>query len=486
MALPSVSSWQFIFCLCLVPILLSPADTVASQTFSANLESLVEKAELPTSANSTTIFYSSNVPSSSKIHTTNEKDTTIGNNTTEHYTTSNTTTWITTQSTFTQSTAIGTTAANSEDNSTIPQYIGFIAAGVSVLLYGSNFAPVKKFETGDGMFFQWILCGAALLVGIIVQVIRGTRHFYPLVMIGGLVWETGNICVVPIIKTIGMGLGLCIWGMTNLLSGWATSRFGLFGVTPSDKIGNDTLNTVGVVVAVFSSIIFAFVRNEVTPVEISETEPLLNNTPSGQGYGSPGDSLYSNTNNHDQLVFNQRRSRGSINRDPTDTEDNTFIDRLSPVNKRILGIVLSVVSGVLYGQMFTPAVYLQDQKEHSENSLDYVFACFCGIYITSTVYFIIYIIFMKNKPKVYPKAILPGVISGLMWGTATAGWFVANEALSPAISFPIISTGPSIIASLWGIFVFREIRGVRNISILLLGFVFVITGATLTALSEKH
>uniref|UniRef100_K1RDM9 Uncharacterized protein n=1 Tax=Magallana gigas TaxID=29159 RepID=K1RDM9_MAGGI len=84
------------------------------------------------------------------------------------------------------------------------------------------------------------------------------------------------------------------------------------------------------------------------------------------------------------------------------------------------GIVLSVFSGILYGQMFTPAIYLQDHG-HSKNALDYVFACFCGIYSTSTVYFVIYIIFMKNKPKVYPKVILPGVISGLMWGGATAG-----------------------------------------------------------------
>lgn len=91
-------------------------------------------------------------------------------------------------------------------------------------------------------------------------------------------------------------------------------------------------------------------------------------------------------------------------------------------------------------------------------ALDYVFACFCGIYSTSTVYFVIYIIFMKNKPKVYPKVILPGVISGLMWGGATAGWFVANQVLSPAIAFPIITTGPSIVASLWGIFIFHEIR----------------------------
>jgi hypothetical protein len=33
-----------------------------------------------------------------------------------------------------------------------PTYVGFIAAGVSCLFFGSNFAPIKKFETGDGKF----------------------------------------------------------------------------------------------------------------------------------------------------------------------------------------------------------------------------------------------------------------------------------------------------------------------------------------------
>ena len=35
------------------------------------------------------------------------------------------------------------------DNS-IPTYQGIIAAAVAVLFFGSNFVPVKKFETGDG------------------------------------------------------------------------------------------------------------------------------------------------------------------------------------------------------------------------------------------------------------------------------------------------------------------------------------------------
>lgn len=52
-----------------------------------------------------------------------------------------------------QSEAVTSAAAGNHtaDNSTYPEYIGFITAGVAVVFYGSNFVPVKKFETGDGM-----------------------------------------------------------------------------------------------------------------------------------------------------------------------------------------------------------------------------------------------------------------------------------------------------------------------------------------------
>ena len=31
--------------------------------------------------------------------------------------------------------------------------------------------------------------------------------------------------VVPIIQTVGMALGLLIWGTTNMLMGWASGRY---------------------------------------------------------------------------------------------------------------------------------------------------------------------------------------------------------------------------------------------------------------------
>ncbi|KAJ8297482.1 hypothetical protein KUTeg_024013 [Tegillarca granosa] len=397
-----------------------------------------------------------------------------------------TTQHMTTELTTEQTTSMiySSTTEGSNCTQPIPAAWGYISAVIAVVFYGSNFAPVKKFETGDGMFFQWIVCTAILLVGIVVQIIRNAPKFLPLVMIGGVVWETGNICVVPIIKTIGMGIGLCIWGMTNLLSGWATARFGLFGVE-KEVPDNPTLNYIGVVLAVFSAVVFSFVKNEITPVtdytiHDSESEPLLTNR---QNRGT-SDSLYSTTQDQDPLVFN-RRGSSSINN--IDTLDETVIDKLSPGWKRFIGLFLSVFSGVLYGQIFTVSTYYQDKDKnlYSQNALDYVFACFCGIYVSSTVYFVIYIIIMKNKPRIYPKVILPGIISGLMWGIATCGWFVANKVLSEPVAFPIVTTVPAIVASIWGVFVFREIKGTRNIAILLLGMTIAVTGAVLAGFSKK-
>lgn len=96
-------------------------------------------------------------------------------------------------------------------------------------------------------------------------------------------------------------------------------------------------------------------------------------------------------------------------------------------------------------------------------ALDYVFAHFSGIFLASNLYFIIYIIIMKNQPKIYPQVILPGIVSGILWAIATASWFIANRALSEPVAFPIIATGPGAIASLfWGVLIFHEIK-VRNL-----------------------
>jgi hypothetical protein len=108
--------------------------------------------------------------------------------------------------------------------------VGFGCAAVAVLCFGSNFVPVKQYKTGDGLFFQWVMCVSIWLIGALVQFGRNSYSFEPYAALGGVLWCTGNLTAVPIIRCIGLGLGVLVWGAANLIVGWATGNFGLFGL----------------------------------------------------------------------------------------------------------------------------------------------------------------------------------------------------------------------------------------------------------------
>ena len=75
-------------------------------------------------------------------------------------------------------------------------------------------------------------------------------------------------------------------------------------------------------------------------------------------------------------------------------------------------------------------------------------------------------------------------MAGTLWAIAQSGWFVANINLVQPISFPIITTGPAVVANLWAIFYFKEIRGRNNILKLVAAFLVTFVGILLIALSS--
>jgi len=141
----------------------------------------------------------------------------------------------------------------------------------------------------------------------------------------------------------------------------------------------------------------------------------------------------------------------------------------------ILGFMVAICCGVLFGSNFDPPTYLQQlgmeakaqgrTPMHSPDAMDYVLSHFAGILLTTILAFVGYNIVFPSC-YVSKSLVLPGLASGLAWGCAQMAWFKANSALSYVIAFPIIVAVPGIIAALWGVVLFGENSGFQNLSLL--------------------
>jgi len=155
---------------------------------------------------------------------------------------------------------------------------------------------------------------------------------------------------------------------------------------------------------------------------------------------------------------------------------------------RIIGYILAIVSGLFFGLNVSPTTYITQHLDKfpgaKKNGLNYVFAHFTGILLTSFFYYVLYIIGKRNKPHLDVQSVLPAFISGIMWGIAQAALIFANAILGQAIAFPLVSVGPAVVAGLWSILYIKDICGLRNYLIFAVGTVVRAVACVLIALSD--
>ena len=64
--------------------------------------------------------------------------------------------------------------------------------------------------------------------------------------------------------------------------------------------------------------------------------------------------------------------------------------------------------------------------------------------------------------------------------------FLSNDSPLPPLpvtALPPLSIGPGLVSTLWGIFVFGELKGTKNYALVTFAFVLIATAATLIAMS---
>ncbi|XP_063067441.1 transmembrane protein 144-like [Engraulis encrasicolus] len=358
---------------------------------------------------------------------------------------------------------------------------GFLSLGLSVIGFGSSLVPIKNTETGDGLFFQWIFCSTMWLEALPVHFIQGSTDTWLLSLLAGCLFGIGNLTTIPIIRTIGLGLGFLIWCTFCLLMGWASARFGWFGLVPQD-VASPVLNYIGTGLATISVFIVFFIKTESQSqaeyerVEEEEddddVEPLCLDEESD--------------NSHDG------KSSVCDERPILDSKQEPWEEKLKPLQRKILGCSLAVFAGMLYGCCYNPIIFIKNSalrndthyQGASQYDLDYIFPFMTGACAITTLTFYVYCAVMKNRPYLPAKCVLPAFVAGTLQFAAQITWFLSSYYLGTVITYPIGTAGPAIISLAWSVFCFREIRGVKNFILLGLVLVTVLTGITLITVSK--
>jgi hypothetical protein len=289
----------------------------------------------------------------------------------------------------------------------------------------------------------------------------------PLSAAGGGIWCLANLLLVPIVNTIGVGLCMVCWGAVEMLTGWATARFGLLGLT-RQSVSNSSLNYAGVALGVASLLLLSQVHSAVS--DGSDKEPAA---------GAAAASLQQPPGSEQQAALllaeelaeeegqeSQEQAAALQQAAAFELSGYDFSAQLSPRGKRAFGLSACLLAGCLSGSTFLPPQYVVDHAGSfpgaSSSLLGQLFAHNCGILLTSVSVTALYAALSRNRPWVSSQLLLPSYLAGICWGLAMLCWFSANQQLSIVVAFPLVTLGPGVVSILLGGCFYGELKGTRN------------------------
>ncbi|ETN76990.1 hypothetical protein NECAME_00516 [Necator americanus] len=355
--------------------------------------------------------------------------------------------------------ATNSTVLPDDGQSTGSMVIGYVVLLISCTSFGTMFTPLKRRDTKDGFFVQWVECSVVLCVGFVINIIRGFPPFEWVAAIGGVLYATGNVLCVPIVNGLGMGIGFLIWGSMQIIVGWSVARFGLFGWLAATHVKHNLLNYVGMVITLISGVLFIFVKHG-----NHESKPTIS-------YDGDQDM---NLN---------------LEAPPSPPPYNSMkpaIDKAELLRK-IPYILMTCVLAILHGLMMTPISILEQRHpSHDEYKVfDYIWSFYSTVFFFSTIYFFLYCLVRREKAYVDRQLVIPAALYGLLWSSGMTFWFVSSHKLSQVVAYPITTRLPAIISASVDVLIFKSITGRSNLLFLTGAIGVGIVGVVLIALSNQ-
>lgn len=375
--------------------------------------------------------------------------------------------------------------------------IGLAGVVVAALFWGSNFTVVKKYDMpSDGIHFSFLMSIGILFAGILTllssPLIDGDFEvmWCPLGVLGGAMWAMGNFLTVPIVQRTGLGIGLAMWGGTNMIVAFVVGALGLEGIginLPKEQLTHPVCGLTGVVFALSALVVFSQVKTRVNPlsndIPQDQQEALLsntwNNTEEAEENPTPPETEVLGTSTTETTPCSTLRRRWFEVEEPTAGGHNVATNQLEEGESNVAaGIAMAVIAGSLYGFMFVPLqiwkskvtgkaqIFGHDLPSDMQLAFRFYFSQFSGIFLLNMTVFLVYCGTTQNRPKLVPSnAFMPSILCGALWSVGCAAALLATTELGNAVGFPLVLNGSFLVNSAWSVFVYREIEGKRNLQL---------------------
>uniref|UniRef100_A0A7I4XRG7 Transmembrane protein 144 n=2 Tax=Haemonchus contortus TaxID=6289 RepID=A0A7I4XRG7_HAECO len=333
-------------------------------------------------------------------------------------------------------------------------WIGLLAALTASFLFGTVFVPIKRVQAGDGFTAQLFLCFGAFFVSTAVHAFQGFPPIHGFAMIGGILWAIANAFAIPIMNRLGMALAILVWNTTSCLTGWATSRYGLFGL-PAAVPASLLLNYMGIVALIAGGLMYMFVK--------------------------------SNPKGRCDIPKDVEIIEGKIH--PFYAQNGVkIVQHEISLLERVGSFIAALICGLFYGSMWIPVNYIKNHQEQfayaTPDSPPYLFSFYCGVMCASVFIFILYSLYRRSKPWINAEAALPSILAGAIFAVAMTSFVIAIDVLNASIAYPICAMAPGLVVSMWSILYFREITGRRNLILLAIAYGFTLLGVALMTISK--
>jgi len=362
---------------------------------------------------------------------------------------------------------------------------GLVFTVVAAAFVAIAYLAMKQVNAGDGVFFCACESIGVAVVGLLVHFALANSHqMHFEAAWGGVAWMLGLLLTPKVIDLLGVGVAVAILDSVDLLVGWATSRFGFFGVE-WEGVASPLPHYSGIGVTCVSCVLMIWTVDDLKPQEAS---------------GCPAQACRSESKYDDVeapsptkvQAMESESTRADSEAGPTSegalaiTEcSGSGLLNISGAGKAS-GVLLAVVAGLLQGTKYAGSVHLMQRglrgEDFSTHMLDHVFSFYCGIAATGALALAIYLATQRSKSYTPRKIVLPALLAGILWGTASVFVFKASEDLEMVVVYPLFVTIIASIALFSGFF-YGEFVSLRAKSLAAVGTVMRIAAVILIAVS---